>query len=208
MIEIFENAISILCTGVSASIALYYAGRSQKREWTLLGLFSCAFLLGDIYWTLYYLIYSETPFYSYIPDLSWASSFIFLILFLLHIRDKDQRWISSPFLWLIHIFTIGMCVFFMSYGDYLFNIVDAVLMTVIIWECVNSLIFMHRSDGSSVRRCVYIIALIFCAAEYAMWIISCFWMGDTILNPYYWFSFISSACFIILIPATVKAVGI
>jgi hypothetical protein len=54
---------------------------------------------------------------------------------------------------------------------------------------------------------LYVVTLVFCAAEYGMWTSSCFWMGDTILNIYFWFDFLLSIAFVLFLPALRKAVS-
>jgi len=214
MIESIENVIQLFCTGISAVIALYRSGASGNREWTFLGLFSCAFFLGDLYWVLYLVFYKETPYYTYIPDLSWVSSLLFLLLFLLHIRDEGQKWSYSSALWIIPVVTLGFCVFYMTHGEYISNAVYAVLMTLVIWQSVNGLIYISKKNDNAQepgkdphsKRWVYIITLVFSILEYAMWTVSCFWMGDTLLNPYYWLDILLSVCFLLYLPAAEKAV--
>jgi len=47
----------------------------------------------------------------------------------------------------------------------------------------------------------------FAITEYIAWTASCFWMGDTLLNPYFWFDTLLSINFLILPLALRKAVG-
>ena len=48
--------------------------------------------------------------------------------------------------------------------------------------------------------------LVFCLIEYGLWFSSCFFDGDTLANPYYWFDILFTASFVLFIPATKKAV--
>ena len=47
--------------------------------------------------------------------------------------------------------------------------------------------------------------LVFCAAEYGDWTTSCYWMGDTLANPYFWFDLLITISLAALLPATGKA---
>lgn len=215
MIEAVDNGIQLMLTGICTAAALVCAVRSKARPWFLLGLFSGVFFLGDLYWMLYLVFYQDTPQHTYISDLSWDASYLFLILLLLYVREIEDsppawrpQWSSLRRLWPAPVFTVGMCAFFMTYGNYVSNIVAAVLMTgllVVSLEGLRSL----RGESPQKRslRPVYVVALIFCAAEYGMWICSCFWEGDSLANPYFWFDLLLSLTFLLLFAALRKAVA-
>ena len=100
MIESVENALQLLVTGICAVISAYKAVAFRSRTWALLLLFSGAFFLGDLYWLLFMLFYGETPYYSYIPDLSWYTSYLFLFLLLHHAGvNTKKKWRGIRF-WL------------------------------------------------------------------------------------------------------------
>ena len=209
MIETIENAIQLTVTGLCSASALYYAVRSKERTWILLGLFAGVFFLGDLYWQLILVFYDRTPDF-YISEFSWYTSYLFLLLLLIYINVEnagDWKFRLRPKYLCIPAFAVGMCVFFMTRGDYLGNIIVAVLMTGLIWHAVYGLQTVRRQgeEGKS-RRMLYIVTLVFCAAEYGMWISSCFWMGDGITNIYFWFDFLLSITFLLFLPALRKAV--
>ncbi len=210
MIETIENAIQLTVTGLCSASALYYAVRSKERVWILLGLFAGVFFLGDLYWQLILVFYDRTPDF-YISEFSWYTSYLFLLLLLIYINVKNAeswKFRLRPKYLCIPAFAVGMCVFFMTRGDYLGNIIVAVLMTGLIWHAVYGLQTVHRQgDEGKNRRMLYIVTLVFCAAEYGMWISSCFWMGDGITNIYFWFDFLLSITFMLFLPALGKAVS-
>lgn len=213
MIESIENAIQLTVTGLCAASALWFGARSKKRTWILLGLFAGVFFLGDLYWQLFLIFYDKTPPAFYISEFSWYTSYLFLLLLLIYINvenAEDWKFRLRPKYLCIPAFTAGMCVFFMTRGDYLGNIIVAVLMTGLIWHAVYGLETLQKQEQKQQgrqRRMLYIVTIIFCAAEYGMWISSCFWMGDTIANVYFWFDFILSITFVLFLPALRKAVG-
>ena len=87
-------------------------------------------------------------------------------------------------------------------GEILNNIIIAILMTLLITQAVSGLLAKRKE-----RRMLYIVTLLFCLLEYALWVSSCFWMGETIANVYYWFDLILSVSFVLFLPALRKAVG-
>ena len=209
MIESIENAIQLLVTGLCACSALYYGVRTKDRTWALLGLSAGIFFLGDLYWQLFLVFYDKTPEF-YISEFSWYTSYLFLLLLLIYINVKnaeDWKFRLQPQYLCIPAFTLGMCIFYMHWGDYLSNIVVAILMTGLIWHACYGLQMARKQPGGKNRRMLFIVTLIFCASEYGMWTSSCFWMGDTIANIYFWFDFLLSITFVLLLPALRKAVG-
>lgn len=208
MIESVENALQLLVTGICAVISAYKAVAFRSRTWALLLLFSGAFFLGDLYWLLFMLFYGETPYYSYIPDLSWYTSYLFLFLLLHHAGVNTKKKWSSPALWTVPVFTGGMCAFYMQYGRYLSNLTCAALMTLVMMEAI-AMIQSQRNMPEGKRRCRFLCmaALFFCAMEYGVWTASCFFEGDTFANPYIWFDGLLSLSIVLFIPAVRKAVG-
>lgn len=206
MIETLDNSIQLILTGLCSMIAFVRAVQVQRREWLLLGLFFVTFFLGDLYWTLYYIFYSRTLVYSFIPNLSWYTSYLFLAILLLLVKDKKEEDKAPIMLYLIPAFTIAMCAYYMTFGDYVSNLAVAVLMTVIMWNAAKGLIRVRKQEEGAEKLGLYMMSFLFCIVEYAMWTSSCIWEGNTILYPYYWFDFLLSICFILFIPAVRKMV--
>ena len=209
MIESIDNAIQLLVTGGCACIAVYQAVRRNDRMWALLSLFYGTFFLGDLYWCLYLVFFDDNP-KLYIAEFSWYTSYLFLLLLLIYINvehSKGWRYRFRPLYMLIVAFTGIMCVFFIHVaGDYISNIIAALLMTGLIWHACFGLQSIRKKPEGDNRRMLYVVTLLGCATEYAMWTSSCFWMGESITNIYYLFDLMLSACIVLLIPALRKAV--
>ena len=110
-------------------------------------------------------------------------------------------------MWAIPAFTACMCIFFMQWGDYINNIATAVLMTGLLLYSFDGIIEQNNGNGNDGRfRMLYIATLVFCFSEYIMWLFSCFWMGDTLANPYFWFDILLSGTFILFPVALRKGV--
>ena len=81
------------------------------------------------------------------------------------------------------------------------------------WLAIRGLVFCRRKKkaegGSSTRgmRFFHITVLCFVVLEYTLWTSSCFWVSDTLSNPYFWFDFLLSGAIFVMLPATRKAVG-
>ena len=205
MIESIENAVQLVTTGLCSGVAAFRAVRSRRRAWLLLALASGVYFLGDLYWQLFLLFYGATPHYSYIPYLSWYAGYVFLMLLVLELRGPRPAVARRRVLWLIPLFTAAMAVFYIQWGDWIGNITAAVLMSLLLWYTADSLFLWQRTGERSKRPLAWVI-LLFCAAEYAAWTSSCFWEGDTLSNPYFWFDTLLSVCFLLFPAALRKAV--
>ena len=211
MISGIENSIQLVVTGGCAIIALSHALKVRMREWFLLVLFYFTFFLGDLYWQLYIVFYDGASPTFYISEFGWYTSYLFLLILLIYINtESNKRWRYQfdPLFMLIPAFTIGMCVFYMQWGDFLSNAVTAILMMGLIWHAFYGLkVLRGRPKQEKGRRMIFLVTLLFCATEYALWTSSCFWMGETVFNIYYWFDVLLSFSFALFLPALRKAVG-
>ena len=209
MIETIDNAIQLLFTAISASIAAYYATKSRSHAWILCTLVSGSYFLGDFYWQLYLMFYGHTPHYSWIPVLGWRASAIFMLLLLTEVRgERDHSVPMKKILIIIPIFTVAMSTYYAFFDGILENLVIAIIMTVLIWNSVDCFIDIRRGNCANPRcKWLCLVILLYCAMEYTTWTISCNWMGDTLGNPYFWFEGVLAVAFLLFLPATGKAVN-
>ena len=98
-----------------------------------------------------------------------------------------------------------MGVFYLQWGDWIGNITAAVLMSLLLWHAADSLSLWRDAQERGKRPLAWAVVL-FCAAEYAAWTSSCFWAGDTLANPYFWFDTLLSVWFLLAPAALRKAV--
>lgn len=215
MIEIIENSLQLVTTGLCMIVSLRKGILQQSRAWVILALASGVFFLGDLYWELFLVLYGITPEYSYIPYLSWYAAYLFVLLLLFALREDNSRRSGREhrkILWIIPVFTAGMCIFYMQYGDWIGNIISAVLMGLLIWHAADGLLCVREYQkelhgGGMADAGIYMVVLLFCLSEYGAWTTSCFWMGDTWRNPYFWFDTLLSVVFLLFPAALGKAVG-
>ncbi len=206
MMESIENGIQLLLTGLCAGVSIARALRTQRREWALLGLFSGAYFLGDLYWLLYLVFYGDTTPFPLIPDLCWYASELFLLLLLVFVNGSHSEEMKNRALWLSAVFPVCMCVFYMQWGQYISNLIYAVLMTLILRRVAGGFLSLPGNPKAQSGRGLYLAVILFCALEYGLWTISCFWEGDTVLNPYFWLDILLSVSFLLFLPAVRKVV--
>ena len=185
---------------------MYSGVLHKERTLVLLGLFYGTFFLGDLYWQLYILFYDNATPQFYVSEFSWYSAYLFLLLLLIYVNIKnseDYQFQLRPAFLMIPLFALGMCVFYMHWGSYISNIAAAVLMSGLIWHAVYGLTYLreHPEQGRR-RRMLYIVTLLFCGIEYAMWTYSCLWSG----SGFYWLDILLSLSMALFLPAIRKAV--
>ena len=223
MIEIIENALQLVTTGICTIVSLRKGLILRSRAWAILALASGVFFLGDLYWELFLVLYGHTPGYSYIPYLSWYASYMFLFLLLVELRVVRKERKNRKILWVIPAFSAGMCIFYMQYGDWIGNIITAVFMSFLMWHALDMLLSLKVSQRTSSgtggetqraepiwlrgKAAICIAVLLFCAAEYAAWTASCFGNYETLAHPYIWFDTLLSVVFLLFPAALGKAVG-
>ena len=70
---------------------------------------------------------------------------------------------------------------------------------------VRGLVWAKKAENGRLRR-FHGTVLAFIALEYALWTASCFWVSDTLTNPYFWFDFLLTLVLLLFLPAVRKAV--
>lgn len=206
MIELIDNSINLAAAAICTVVAVIYMVRTNKRAWVLLTLSAGVFFLGDLYWQLYLLFYGATPTYSYISDVSWYAASLFLFILLTEIRAMHGKWYYSHILWIIPVFTVGMAIFFLRWGDLIGNIISVVVRSALLWNALGGLLATRTVEEEKPNRMFYILAIVFCLVEYGTEFSSCFWMGDTIRNPYFWCDSVMSLVLLLLPCGLRKAV--
>ena len=203
MIESIDNALQIVSLLICAAISIFRTVKYKSRTWTQAFFFYGSWALGCIYWLLCLLFYDSTPQISVVSDISWYAALILLYMILRRTAPPEIRGKIGFLPWLGPVFAVGMAVFFMTRGEIISNLIYAGLMGLLLFSAIRRL-----TGGKQYRRQRFLAAaiLVLCLLEYGLWVASCFWSGDTLANPYYWFDFILTTWFFVLIPAIKKAV--
>lgn len=220
MLEITGNAFQLLLTGFCAANSIWQSFRTGFLAWTLLGLFAAGYFLGDLYWTLYLFFYHVTPEYAFIPDLSYYASHIFLLLLVTFVRynsrllfnrdaaelRKKQQLNKLRILILVLLFTIGMGIYFMQYGQYVSNTVYIMLMSGLLYNSMSGLLDLGEKGWKTAEGGVFFATLFFCLVEYCAWFSSCIVESSSPNSPYIWFESLLALGFCAFIPAIRRSV--
>ena len=181
MIESVSDAIQLAVLAVCFALALVRALRTRDAAWLELTCFYACMLLGNAYWFGYLVVFGETPYYSYVSDLSWMAGYIFLLMLLI---ECDQcRGIVAPVraAWIPVVVCVACCAYYIVESGYpLLNIVDNGLMAALGFFAVRGL--AARPEGCCAKAfshnvAFHVAVLVFVAVEQADWI------SSTFLNP-------------------------
>lgn len=208
-IELIDNliqlAVTLLCCVGSG--CLYLSRR--KQEYFLLCCFYGCFSLGLLYWTLFLLLFRETPKFFYVSETVWISSFIFLQLVQYTFAREDERAFRCKALHLVPLVNLILLVQYCVMDDVFSSLLCCSAMTIISWYSLRGLCFWRgrRETGARQRRLFHGCVLFYVAMEYCLWTSSLFWQGDSLANPYFWFDFALTATLLALLPIAERAVG-
>lgn len=207
MIELIDNLIQFAATATGCVWAGVTFSKSRKQPLFLLACFYGVYALGALYWTLHLLLFGETPPLFYVSDIGWVASYAFLLTLLYTMRSPAQRQRKTALCYLAPAFCIPQFLLYITHGDIFFNLLMCVPTMLIAWLAIDGLVFSLRNPGERDAVPFYRSALGFVALEYCLWTASCFWVSDTLTNPYFWFDFLLSASMLSLLPALKKAVA-
>ena len=76
--ELTSNLLQFLVTLLGFCLAAILYHQNRRQAYFLLACFYGCFALGSLYWTLYLLLFSETPRVFYVSEFGWIASVIFL----------------------------------------------------------------------------------------------------------------------------------
>ena len=207
MAELIDNIVQFVVTFLAAVGAgiLYY--KRRKQAYFLLFCFLGTFSLGTLYWTLHVLLFNRSPQIFYVSELTWIASYLFLLTLAYTLSTPEERKFKHPALWLVPIICIPQLALYLTHGDILFNLLICGQTMAAAWYSVRGLLYARRQSGKPRdRQYFHIAVLCIIALEYSLWTASCFWVSDTLTNPYFWFDFLLTAALFALLPATRKAV--
>ncbi len=207
MVELIDNLTQSAATLAAfiAAGALYY--RTRRQTFFLLACFLGCFMLGTFHWTLYILLFDSSPQVFYVSELAWIASYLFLLTLEYVLATEKEKRYRHPAMLLVPLFCIPQLILYLSRGEILGNLLMVGLTMVVAFFALRGFLFARRQSGQA-RNMQYfhgaVLVIIF--LEFGLWTSSCFWISDTMSNPYFWFDFMLSASLLALVPAMKKAV--
>ena len=210
MIETICNSIQLAVLGIGVAVSVSKAIETHTREWILSALFFAAFFLGDLYWELFLILYGQTPTYFYVSETGWYSGLLFLDLLLIQMQTEGEIQYKSKVLWVIPAFAGAMAVFYMTFGDYLINIVAAIIMSMLLWRSIRGLKYQkeeHENTALKKKKLLLYAVALLCAFTYCTWTASCFWNVPNMPIIYSIFDLLASAALALILLGVGKAVS-
>lgn len=204
MIELADYLVQLSAAAAGFCAALRRYLRLRRQPWFLLACFYGTFALGTLYWTLHLLLRQETPQIFYVSDLAWTASFVFLLTLSFTLPGAEERRFRAPLCWAVPAVCLPQFGLYVTHGDVLSNVLMCSMTMLLAWRAVRGLAWAGRS-GEGRLRPFHRAVLCFTALEYALWTASCFWTGDTLKNPYFWFDLLLSLAMLGFLPAVRKA---
>ena len=128
-----------------------------------------------------------------------------ILALMLTLPDAAERQSRTGLCWLAPVFCLPQFVLYVTYGDLLLNVLMCGLTMLLAWCAVRGLVWAKKTENGRLRR-FHGTVLAFIALEYALWTASCFWVSDTLTNPYFWFDFLLTLVLLLFLPAVRKAV--
>lgn len=205
--ELVSNLLQFIVTllGFCLSGIRYLQGR--KQAYFLLTCFYGCFTLGSLYWTLYLLLFSETPQVFYVSEFGWVSSVIFLHILQYVLSSAEERGLPCRKSLLALLIGVPLCVFYCTFGDILSNLLWCGMMIVVSYHAIRGLVYARTQTGAArTMRYFHIGVLCYVSAKYALWTTGCLWPGDSFFSPSFWMDVLLTFCLFALLPATGKAV--
>lgn len=207
MIEFIDNLTQLLAALSGCVLSGVFYLRSRKQAYFLLCCFYGCFGLSLLYWLLYLYFAKETPTIFYVSDIGWISSFFFLLLLQNSLADKEEQKLHGWAPWLALVIEIPLTVYYISIGDVLYNLIDGILMTAMLWSALRGIVWQSKQPKPNYGKWFFHLVMIgYIALENGLWLSSYPWAGDTLANPYFWFDFAVTAAILVLFPAVRKAV--
>lgn len=160
MIEVYESlfraAVFLVCM-----IAVIWSGvRAPGRDKMVLGFLYLSFLLGDLFWAVYYYFYNA---FSYVAYLGWYVGY-YLLYVLLRQEDDAPSWTRRSFLvWIPPILCLASWLHFFRFGEYLDNFVSELLLGLIGYAAASMLL------RGTKKRALCRGALVFVTVEHLAW---------------------------------------
>lgn len=207
-VELCSNVLQTIVAVATAITAVTWAHIGRKKEYVFVAGFFCALALGIGYWLTYQLLNMETPQIFYVADLTWIAAFLFLICLEMQITPPQVKKYYHPLMCIPIVVAVPLTVYFCTWGAVLVNILSVGSLAYVAYLALGNLLY-HRARGiASPYQGIHRVCLVYVFTEYALWLSSCFWVSDTMTNPYFWFDFAITAELVWLLVATKKAVAV
>ena len=113
----------------------------RSQAYFLLTCFYGCFSLGSLYWTLYLLLFSETPQVFYVSEFGWVASLIFIYILQYTLATAEERKFQTKKSLIAFLIGVPLCVLYCTFGDILSNLLWCGMMTVVSHHAIRGLAY-------------------------------------------------------------------
>ena len=193
-IDDFENIFSLMATIIGLLSVVFRYIEIPKRGMLFIAIFFMSHFLSDYYWSVYALIVHDYPdvseFFAYF---GWNVAYLFLFLVILQMRKEGARRYFHPLMLLPLLVNGAQFVLYIQYGAILNNIWQVGMTTLIMILCLQDILYYKKNKKYGIKfPKLSTLVLLFLICEYVMWTSSCFGWSSEFINPYLYFTIISS----------------
>ena len=149
--ELFSNFFQIAVTLLGFCMSGIRYLKDRKQAYFLLTCFYGCFALGSLYWTLYLLLFSETPQVFYVSEFGWVASVIFLYLLQYTLSSAGERRFLTRKALIAPLIGIPLCVFYCTFGDVLSNLLWCGMMIVVSYHSIRGLAYAQIQTGTACK---------------------------------------------------------
>ena len=204
------TGFTALMTAAGAAVVFFFRGAASPVLQRIMLGFAAGVMIASSMWSL--LIPAiETAQELGLPGWLPAAGgsvlgIVFLLAMALTLPGEEERRCRAGACWLVPAVCLPQFALYVTHGDILFNVLMCGMTMLLAWCALRGLVWAGRSGDGRLRP-FHRAVLAFTVLEYALWTSSCFWVGDTLANPYFWFDFLLSLVLLLLLPAAGKAVA-
>ena len=192
-LEDFENLFSLFCTIIGLISALFKFIERPKRGYIFLIGFFLAHFFSDYYWAIYVLtMHSEPNVSAFMAYLGWNLGYVFLFLSGFYLNEEKLNY-SHPLMWWPVLTNIPQFILYIQFGGIFNNIWQVGTTTILLIFASKDILqyIFHKKDGIHFPYLSF-FAFLFLIFEYGMWTSSCFEWNNELVNPYFYFTILTS----------------
>ena len=166
---VFDLVVCLLCFAAT----LVRLSQVRNRVWlTMVFAVGCS-MIAEAYWTVYLVVFGETPAYFYVSEICWAATYVFFIMLLVECDASRDSHASVPAAWIpVAVSAVLLVLFVYLKGNPLFNFLDNGLMALIGYFAVRGMV-APPAPGLAGNRAFATSLLIYVIVELAVWTASC-----------------------------------
>ncbi len=192
-LDALDNVLMLLAAIIGLLISMFRYIAFPKKAWLYLSVFFLADLLSDYYWTIYTLVFRESPDVSaFIAYFGWNVGYLILLLAVLRNRPQKTKRFFHPLILIpipLHAWQFSV---YLSFGGFFNNLWQISITTATSCFCLQSLLYWYKNRNARDKQVhfpyLHTLILIYIATLYAMWTSSCYDWESDLKNPYYYFA--------------------